>query len=85
MSSDAVSSRVEEQVGQSESAQDFAVEQKLSLQALTAMVVGSMVGAGIFSLPATFGRATGPFGAAIAWIIAGTGMLMLAFVFQMLA
>ena len=56
-----------------------------SLLALTAMVVGSMVGAGIFSLPATFGRATGPFGAIIAWVIAGSGMLMLAFVFQILA
>jgi arginine:ornithine antiporter/lysine permease len=59
--------------------------QKLSRLALTAMVVGSMVGAGIFSLPATFGRATGPFGALVAWVIAGTGMLMLAFVFQTLA
>jgi len=49
------------------------------------MAVGSMVGAGIFSLMATFGRATGPFGALIAWTIAGTGMLMLAFVFQTLA
>ena len=52
---------------------------------LTPMVVGSMVGAGIFSLPARFGTATGPFGAIIAWLIAGTGMLMLAFVFQSLA
>lgn len=60
-------------------------DQKLSLLALTAMVVGSMVGAGIFSLPATFGRATGPFGAIIAWAVAGAGMLMLAFVFQNLA
>ena len=59
--------------------------QTFSLLTLTAMVVGSMVGAGIFSLPATFGRATGPFGAIIAWAIAGTGMLMLAFVFQILA
>ncbi len=58
---------------------------KLSLPTLTAMVIGSMVGAGIFSLPATFGRATGPFGALVAWAIAGTGMLMLAFVFQTLA
>jgi len=49
------------------------------------MVVGSMVGAGIFSLPARFGSATGPFGAIIAWVIAGGGMLMLAFVFQSLA
>ena len=59
--------------------------QKLSLFALTAMVVGSMVGAGIFSLPRTFGAATGPFGAIIAWCIAGGGMYMLARVFQALA
>ncbi|MGO4836737.1 amino acid permease, partial [Rhizobiaceae sp. 2RAB30] len=52
---------------------------------LMAMVVGSMVGAGIFSLPQAFGRATGPFGALIAWAIAGVGMLMLAFVFQTLS
>jgi len=58
---------------------------KLSLGALTAMVVGSMVGAGIFNLPGRFGTATGPFGAIIAWAIAGTGMYMLARVFQALA
>lgn len=58
---------------------------KLSLNALIAMVVGSMVGAGIFNLPGRFGAATGPFGAIIAWAIAGTGMYMLARVFQTLA
>jgi arginine:ornithine antiporter/lysine permease len=52
---------------------------------LTAMVVGGMVGAGIFSLPRTFANATGPLGAIIAWLIAGTGMYMLARVFQSLA
>lgn len=60
-------------------------KQTLSLGALSALVVGSMVGAGIFTLPASFGRATGVLGALIAWIIAGIGMLMLAFVFQALA
>src|SRR5215472_9599050 len=60
-------------------------EQKMSLMQLTAMVVGGMVGAGIFSLPRTFAGATGPFGAIIAWLIAGTGMYMLARVFQFLA
>ena len=60
-------------------------EQKMSRMALTAMVVGGMVGAGIFSLPRTFANATGPMGAVIAWIIAGTGMYMLARVFQALA
>lgn len=58
---------------------------KLPLPTLTAMVVGSMVGAGIFNLPGRFATATGPFGAIIAWLIAGTGMYMLARVFQALA
>ncbi|MGJ7511981.1 basic amino acid/polyamine antiporter [Variovorax sp. GT1P44] len=60
-------------------------EQKMSRMQLTAMVVGGMIGAGIFSLPRTFANATGPFGAVIAWLIAGTGMYMLARVFQALA
>ncbi|MER8036958.1 basic amino acid/polyamine antiporter [Streptomyces hydrogenans] len=58
---------------------------KLSLLTLTAMVVGSMVGAGVFSLPRRFAQETGVAGALIAWAVAGTGMLMLAFVFQTLA
>jgi arginine:ornithine antiporter/lysine permease len=59
--------------------------QKMPLSSLTAMVIGSMVGAGIFNLPGRFATATGPFGALIAWAIAGTGMYMLARVFQALA
>ena len=59
--------------------------EKFSLFALTAMVVGSMVGAGIFSLPRAFATATGPFGAIIAWAIAAAGMYTLARVFQALA
>ena len=58
---------------------------KVTLPTLTAMVVGSMIGAGVFSLPARFGVATGVIGAVVAWTIAGLGMLMLAFVFQTLA
>ncbi|MFG2497780.1 basic amino acid/polyamine antiporter [Streptomyces sp. NPDC048441] len=58
---------------------------KLTLTTLTMMVVGSMVGAGVFSLPRRFAEETGVAGALIAWAIAGTGMLMLAFVFQALA
>jgi len=59
--------------------------QKMTLPTLTAMVIGGMVGAGVFSLPARFGVATGILGSLIAWAIAGAGMLMLAFVFQNLA
>ncbi|MFL6135414.1 MAG: basic amino acid/polyamine antiporter [Nocardioidaceae bacterium] len=62
-----------------------AVVTKMSVPTLTAMVVGSMVGAGVFSLPARFGVATGLLGSLIAWAVAGSGMLMLAFVFQNLA
>lgn len=58
---------------------------KLTLLTLTAMVVGSMVGAGVFSLPRRFAQETGVAGALIAWAVAGVGMLMLAFVFQTLA
>ena len=58
---------------------------RVSLITLSMMVVGSMVGAGVFSLPRRFATETGVYGALIAWAIAGTGMLMLAFVFQTLA
>jgi arginine:ornithine antiporter/lysine permease len=58
---------------------------KLTFWTMTAMVVGGMVGAGVFSLPRRFAQETGVAGALIAWAIAGTGMLMLAFVFQTLA
>ena len=58
---------------------------KVPLMTLTAMVVGGMVGAGVFSIPRNFAMATGVYGALIAWTIAGVGMLMLAFVFQTLA
>lgn len=58
---------------------------KMTRAQLTAMVVGGMIGAGIFSLPRTFAGATGPLGAVVAWLIAGLGMYTLARVFQMLA
>ena len=58
---------------------------RVTVTTLTMMVVGGMVGAGVFSLPRRFATETGVYGALIAWGIAGTGMLMLAFVFQTLA
>ena len=61
------------------------VVQKMTLPTLTVMVIGGMVGAGVFSLSARFGVATGILGSLIAWAIAGAGMLRLACVFQNLA
>lgn len=60
-------------------------DNKVSLPTLTAMVIGSMIGSGVFLLPRRFGAEAGVAGALIAWTIAGAGMLMLAFVFQRLA
>jgi arginine:ornithine antiporter/lysine permease len=68
-----------------DTAHDTAPKGKMGVLTLAGMVVGSMVGAGVFSLPARFGVATGILGSLIAWGIAGAGMLMLAFVFQNLA
>ncbi len=62
-----------------------APQTQLSRSALVALVVGSMIDAGIFTLPAAFARSTGVVGALVAWCIAGSGMLMLAFVFQTLS
>jgi arginine:ornithine antiporter/lysine permease len=59
--------------------------QKVTLLTLAAMVVGSMVGGGVFTLPSEFGSASGVIGSLVAWAIAGAGMLTLALVFQSLA
>lgn len=57
----------------------------LGLAALTAIVVGSMIGSGIFALPSQMAGSAAPGPLLIGWIITGIGMLMLAFVFQTLA
>lgn len=58
---------------------------RVSMFTLSTFVVGSMIGAGVFSLPSTFAESTGVAGALISWAIAGGGMLMLALVFHRLA
>jgi arginine:ornithine antiporter/lysine permease len=57
----------------------------LGLTLLTGMVVGSMLATGAFTVPSSFARTTGPLGLVVAWLIAGGGTVMLAFVFQTLA
>jgi arginine:ornithine antiporter/lysine permease len=57
----------------------------LGLAALTAIVVGSMIGSGIFALPSQMAVSAAPGPLLIGWGITGVGMLMLAFVFQTLA
>lgn len=57
----------------------------LGVAALTAIVVGSMIGSGIFALPSQMAGSAAPAPLLIGWVITGVGMLMLAFVFQTLA
>jgi hypothetical protein len=56
-----------------------AAQQKRPFPTLTAMVVGGMVGAGVFPLPRNVAQATGVYGA-VPWAIAGIPMP--AFVFR---
>ncbi|WP_179179942.1 arginine-ornithine antiporter [Pseudomonas sivasensis] len=59
--------------------------QKLRLSALIALVVGSMIGGGIFSLPQNMAARAEVGAVLIGWAITAVGMLTLAFVFQTLA
>lgn len=58
---------------------------KLGLWILTALVVGNMVGSGIFMLPRSLSEAASPAGVMGAWILTGAGVLMTALVFGNLA
>jgi arginine:ornithine antiporter / lysine permease len=58
---------------------------KLTLLPLIALVIGSMIGGGVFNLPSDMSKAAAPAAIIIGWLITGIGMLMLAFVYQSLA
>lgn len=52
---------------------------KLGLSALTALVLSSMLGAGVFSLPQNMAAVASPAALLIGWAITGAGILLLAF------
>jgi arginine:ornithine antiporter / lysine permease len=58
---------------------------KLGIWILTALVVGNMVGSGIFMLPRSLSEAASPAGVMGAWLITGFGVLMVSLVFGNLA
>ncbi|MXJ82337.1 basic amino acid/polyamine antiporter [Klebsiella michiganensis] len=60
-------------------------EKKLGLFALTALVVGSMVGGGIFTLPQNMAEGAGAGAILCAWLITFIGMLTLTRIFQWLS
>jgi len=55
---------------------------KLALGALTALVIGSMIGSGVFSLPQNMAAGAAPLAIIIGWGITAVGMLALALVYQ---
>ena len=57
----------------------------LGLLSLTALVVGSMIGGGVFSLPQNMARGASAGAITIGWLITGVGMLALAFVYKNLS
>lgn len=54
------------------------MDKKLGLAALTALVLSSMLGAGVFSLPQNMAAVASPAALLIGWAITGVGILMLA-------
>ncbi|OCG22433.1 arginine-ornithine antiporter [Gilliamella sp. wkB108] len=61
------------------------VRKKLGILPLTLLVVGSIVGSGIFSLPQNMAEGAGAGAIVIAWVITLCGMLMLTRIFQYLS
>lgn len=60
-------------------------DRKLGLLSLAALVVGSMIGGGVFSLPQNMAKGASPGAIVVGWLVTGVGMLALAFVYQQLA
>ncbi len=61
------------------------MKKNLGLGALIALVLSSMVGAGIFSLPQNIAANAQVGAIAIGWLITGVGMIALALVYQFLS
>lgn len=57
------------------------MKRNLGFWVLTALVVGNMVGSGIFMLPRSLAEVASPSGVLSAWVITGFGVLMTALVF----
>ena len=60
------------------------MEKKLGLSTLTALVLSSMLGAGVFSLPQNMAAVASPSALLIGWAITGVGILFLAFAMLLL-
>lgn len=59
----------------------MSTQQKLGFWILTSLVVGNMVGSGIFMLPRTLAEVASPAGVILAWVLTGLGVLFVTLVF----
>lgn len=57
------------------------LNKEIGLFTATALVISNMVGAGILMLPATLAQVSGPAATIIAWILTGSGALIMALTF----
>ncbi|WP_288832078.1 basic amino acid/polyamine antiporter [uncultured Corynebacterium sp.] len=57
----------------------------VTMWTLVSLIIGSTIGSGIFALPQNIASVASPGAMLIGWVIAGVGMLSIAFVFQVLA
>jgi len=60
-------------------------ERPLGMWLLVALVVGSILGSGVFGLPQNMASGAGAAAILLSWLITGAGMLSLALLYQMLA
>ncbi|MGL4847871.1 MAG: basic amino acid/polyamine antiporter [Clostridium sp.] len=60
-------------------------DKKLGFFGLAFLIIGAMLGGGLFSLPSQLAQNAGTFAIILGWIIAGIGVFGLAFVYQMLS
>ena len=58
---------------------------KIGLSALTALVISSMIGSGIFSLPQNMAAVAGSQALLIGWLITGIGIIFLGLSFACLS
>lgn len=77
---------IADHIGAAPAAQSkVAPQARLGAGLLTALVVGSMIGSGVFSLPQNMAANADATAIMIGWLITGVGMIALAFVYQGLA
>jgi arginine:ornithine antiporter / lysine permease len=60
-------------------------DSRLGLNLMVALVVGSIIGSGIFGLPQNMAAGAGAGAILIGWLVTGLGMLSLALLYQMMA